>query len=37
MVKDPVCSESVDERNAKAKGWTSEFEGRTHCFCSADC
>lgn len=37
MTRDPVCDESVDERNAKDKGWISEFEGQTHYFCSGDC
>jgi len=37
VTKDPVCGMNVDEREAKAAGRTSVFQGRTYYFCSADC
>jgi YHS domain-containing protein len=37
MSKDPVCGTEVDERKAKAQGWTAEFGGQMRFFCSAEC
>ncbi len=37
MVKDPVCGMDVDERDAKAKGYTAEFGGQVRFFCSEEC
>ncbi len=34
MAKDPICGMWVDEN---ASGFSSEFEGQTYFFCSADC
>ena len=34
MVKDPVCGMQVDE---KKPGATSNFQGKTYCFCSVSC
>ena len=37
MTRDPVCQTDVDEREAKAKGYTAEFGGQVRFFCSAEC
>jgi YHS domain-containing protein len=34
MAKDPICGMWVDENSS---GFSSEFEGQTYFFCSADC
>jgi Cu+-exporting ATPase len=36
-VKDPVCGMQVDEQEARQKGLTSEYQGRTYHFCGAGC
>ena len=34
---DPVCRMDVDPKDARAAGRTSDYRGRTHYFCSAQC
>jgi YHS domain-containing protein len=35
--EDPVCGMTVDLEQARAKGLTSEFEGREYAFCGKGC
>lgn len=37
MSKDPVCNAFVDEREAGEAKLTSDYDGHTYYFCSADC
>lgn len=37
MTKDPVCSGEINENQAVACKLTSDFDGQTYYFCSADC
>ena len=37
MAKDLVCGMDVDEREAREKGLTSEYQGQTYYFCAAGC
>ena len=35
--EDPVCGMTVDVEQARAKGLTSEFDGREYAFCGKGC
>ena len=37
MAKDLVCGMDVNENEAKAKGLTAEYQGRTYYFCAPGC
>jgi YHS domain-containing protein len=37
MARDPVCGMEVNEQQAAAQGLTSQYQGQTYAFCSADC
>ena len=37
MAKDLVCGMQVDEQQATSRGLTSEHQGQTYYFCSAQC
>ncbi len=37
MAKDLVCGMQVDEQQAAARGLSSEYQGQTYYFCSAQC
>ena len=37
MAWDPVCFMNVNENEARTKGWTTEYAGKTHYFCSEEC
>ena len=36
-VKDPVCGMKGDEVDARAEKLTSEYQGKTYCFCNENC
>jgi len=37
MAKDLVCGMQVDEQQATSRGLTSEHQGQSYYFCSAQC
>lgn len=37
MAEDPVCEMQVDENEARERGLTTEYHGRTYYFCSPGC
>jgi len=37
MATDPVCGMQVKEDEARSKGLTSEYEGKTYYFCAPGC
>ncbi len=37
MATDPVCGMQVSESEARSKGLTSEYQGKTYYFCAPGC